>query len=1270
MENIDNSLFFKNRLAVLRGLISKINLDCIVIILGISSLSNTSQHKLANWLLFNHSSNISLEEKLIPTSHEETFLIITKESLFIFSIEENQKELYDLCLGCGVKVSFYFPSKEESNENDLFQNIKISKFIENLHEYKTIGMALSMKESSNKIEIEKWPLVNAYGIDVLRQGFFTLNKEIIDLSKYLDMNRSYIDMNTSSISQVSNLIYFTYDLSSVFNLIPNKVQKQERLINDMFSLFNKENPCNRHGKSAEYFFSNSEIELLVNNFFQKKETFFSFLSNLPSPSLKIGVNSLRNKEFSMSLPLYKTEYDYMTPSFYFLYENLDPITGIRLGRTYFLYNLMKEYCFYNETNETKVFQSKVYEEVYFLSQLYIKIIQTIRQFETRLIDDVNDSSGVKFKFTSQLVYELNSIYKSHLNYSNNIKGINSKDVSVNVEYYSIQSMSKVSNQVNSRFLNDKSLFVIGVIRVQVFDVVSVISNRLYGSILFSDSYLVSINNKTYNLTKDILPIKYIYSTDDHIYEKEIMNNTFDHSTRYYTYYKFLKHNKTLLFKPISYKASSFVIDKFNFDYLFPSSKEFSLDHNQLFLTFSGNLILMNEVFIFEDTSLGCFSIDYEIINSIDYINTDTYLIFLVNISNSKGIPYTGLIKNEILFFFQKEYLNKEEIDAFLKEIQVEIKEKVSFMSQNKKFEYDLLIKLYIDSYIKTNSVGSSIENKEKSYKNHDFDSKSFFDNGLTKLNNVNEQTNDYNLTTIYDELSIQLPQFEYLKNLNIEKSYEDYLKNVSSFNIVASLLTTNKKIENQSLKAILLVGTCKEKLSFFSILLRDYFCLKGSYCEINKITPKAKIIIFTIETSSIGNELYNLILSQIPLTKVDLKSISYVINEKTMIIDENFNASDQLNSVFDENLFKIILYDAEILMNKDWSHWKNMKDLLMIISKKRKLYNSLSILNKNHDLYNDILNISHSNDEGEGESNGLCFDYKDYIYNYYYIDYFNKAVSYKSTCEYIEIPQKFKFNEEIFMNWIRKFPNSLFNHTISQLKSHLNQSISLNQIDTNEVKNNQSYLSIIQSDSQLDDFLNKQNQVKSKTKPNFFQNQLDFLLNHIKSYLSTCLSKQKEAFIVNIEGVVKFESNIIIKFYTNGVDSIYLPVNSKEKLNELDSSKGFHLSLYGSNLSRFKETISESLLCLCGNLPKRKGFKDSSDITQDEINNLNLINFNQPIPDGWYTDGPFFIDNKGFRHHNHPSIGRFIDEYLNITNLGIDEYNKKVDEEMERLRID
>jgi len=140
-------------------------------------------NKFANWLLFGYSGVIELEEKAIPQMLSETFLIIESERVFLFSSNKSKEFFYQLFVKMkDTQVEFFFPTKSEDSNSDKLQMLKISKFFQQTFRLKRVGVPLLKKEKTNILEVEKWPLIAAYGLDILGEGFFTLGHEIVDIN--------------------------------------------------------------------------------------------------------------------------------------------------------------------------------------------------------------------------------------------------------------------------------------------------------------------------------------------------------------------------------------------------------------------------------------------------------------------------------------------------------------------------------------------------------------------------------------------------------------------------------------------------------------------------------------------------------------------------------------------------------------------------------------------------------------------------------------------------------------------------------------------------------------------------------------------------------------------------------------------------------------------------------------------------------------------------------------------------------------------------------
>jgi hypothetical protein len=110
-------------------------------------------------------------------------LIIRKQSIFIYSNLETKSYLRNIISKVNdIDVDLFFPTKTEQENTEILQILKISKFYENISNCKNVGIPLKIREKVNIIELEKWPLINSYGLDLIGCGFFTMKHEIIDIS--------------------------------------------------------------------------------------------------------------------------------------------------------------------------------------------------------------------------------------------------------------------------------------------------------------------------------------------------------------------------------------------------------------------------------------------------------------------------------------------------------------------------------------------------------------------------------------------------------------------------------------------------------------------------------------------------------------------------------------------------------------------------------------------------------------------------------------------------------------------------------------------------------------------------------------------------------------------------------------------------------------------------------------------------------------------------------------------------------------------------------
>ena len=142
----------------------------------------------------------------------------------------------------------------------------------------------------------------------------------------------------------------------------------------------------------------------------------------------------------------------------------------------------------------------------------------------------------------------------------------------------------------------------------------------------------------------------------------------------------------------------------------------------------------------------------------------------------------------------------------------------------------------------------------------------------------------------------------------------------------------------------------------------------------------------------------------------------------------------------------------------------------------------------------------------------------------------------------------------------------------------------------------------------------------------------------------------------NKRSISKFECNYKIKNLTNA---------KNEEKNEIG------IFALGKNiiLEENDDFYEKVLLTLSGEFPDLRPYKKKEELTQEERQNLNYINLTRPLPPGWTLEGPVVVDENDNIHYEHPYLEQFIDEYIELNNKAIDQYNNNVKKQIEELLI-
>jgi len=140
-------------------------------------------NRLQNWLLFGQSS-YDVHGSAPSSVFNDSFFVISKDSFQAFTSTDGFKKLSELCtLVPNVNLHTLTRSEEEDDPEKL-EVIKMTKFYEMVHDKAHIAMPVRSIDKSDrrakneKDLVESWPLIQAYGLDIVGNGFFTMKHKV------------------------------------------------------------------------------------------------------------------------------------------------------------------------------------------------------------------------------------------------------------------------------------------------------------------------------------------------------------------------------------------------------------------------------------------------------------------------------------------------------------------------------------------------------------------------------------------------------------------------------------------------------------------------------------------------------------------------------------------------------------------------------------------------------------------------------------------------------------------------------------------------------------------------------------------------------------------------------------------------------------------------------------------------------------------------------------------------------------------------------------
>ena len=1171
---------FRNRLSEIYKIIEKHKLDGIILIAAYDCSYSKPMHQFIKWLLFGCSSLTVIDEFSIPGEFSETFMVITRNNLYIFSQSSTRDFFYEITSKIS-NVEIFITSKKDEENSETLEIQKISKFIEFSQKIKKIGIPLDHNQRQNIVLLDRWPLLTATALDCLGLGFFTMNHDIVDISKDLE------------------LFYHRIDIGTILSLINAKTEFIENTYTDFINHIQKE-PINKRLNTTEDNLNlNQNLELIRINYQKQKDELYSFLKDFPDPRILYGINTNKNKtETSSTEALFKITYDFKFPSFHLTYENMDPTTGIRICRTIFLYNMQKKYLdMHEDTFQYDFIETKAYKEIFYFFNLYYLLVSFYRKIQNDIIllrtnipkvkEDLKDLMN---NFTKKFIKENN--LKDNEDYL-----IKKENIFVETKKYVL--LDKVMD--NNSYQDENKIIVL---RFEVKNILSVYTHRPIGSLLFGDSYLTCYD-ELYNITSDILPFKFIQTSTQHY--KDDIN---------YNQQQILLSLTNIKIKDIDYKALQFYKDEFNIPYLFPDGHEDGLDHNQIFIFYTGKINLYEDYFTFSDDSVGNIIVSYENIENFEYLEERNYTVILIRFKDMDNLPLSGIVKNEIIFYFKgnterwRSY-SREMID-FMRNIKC-LRGKIGILNDDKKFEYEIVMR-------------------------------TINDNEIYNLSNI---SNSFNLTNVCDSVN-EMIEYEYLKyNHNNFDKFIDYKNKLNEYleEIKEVKENNNEIIHNKKLMFVfgtnpLVINNIKKKLVDFirksglkynEIIPEISLFDKNSenneiisfYADnINKIQfdPKRINIIFIYHICNILTFIKELDEKINLLERFDVLNISYAINYSWIKADkfknkipQNFLYEDIINNIFIE----------EGLLSPDKIE-KNNKYITMS-NTKAKLYTTRSFYLNEKELRQILFET---------------YQIKPKLIKFY-LDYYEKLEQDKPVYQNIFIPFKYMVQE----NLLKKFFDNSINYPLF-FKWKTSEIINNKRVEKIRFPLEEPEKPKLSDDTEYQKYLSK---IVSMAK----MSQIEPIFTQIfgNTVLINENNKDKEKRTIS-----ELECNYKVKNIIN---------------NNNGNKNNIGLFILGKNLyfENSSEFYSKILFELSGKFPEFRPYKKKEDITEKERENLNYINLTRPLPEGWSLEGPVVVDDKDEVHYEHPYLEQFIDEYIELNNKAIDQYNNNVKKQIEDLLI-
>ncbi|KAL4468548.1 hypothetical protein ABPG74_005051 [Tetrahymena malaccensis] len=465
---------FVFRLKKIEKIVVKEGLDGFLLVNGVDSRENTEYVKLTNWLFLGNSGLEIEENEYLNQIYSDMIVLIKKGTTHIFIDPEALNSLQTLIYSI-PNVDVFCPTEKQYEDKDEMELLKMAFFLRVMKPTKKVGILLGQKDKGKINSIEKWPLIQSYGLEELGVGFFSMNHEVVDLTQRL------------------NAVYKNYDKFFVSKLI---YVVAKRLTGHFNSAAGQLGDMKMHKRNlatesqlTEIFRDTYEIEEI-----SKWVQIRGVNAALPKPRVLFGKNTSADcsKEPSVT-PLKDLKYSETFHSFHATFETFDLRTCLRAARTYFLAKGVKEERNLITINddegvpqayELNIDENQQYKDQDFLANLYLSIIIGFNEVMQLITKDYKNMTE---EFIQDYIFQkVSKVYSGFQ--------IPESEISLDKIQIILKAYNSFGEEVKIDFKDTISFKLTPyffMIRIELKNIKSqVLNNVLLGSLVFAESFIL------------------------------------------------------------------------------------------------------------------------------------------------------------------------------------------------------------------------------------------------------------------------------------------------------------------------------------------------------------------------------------------------------------------------------------------------------------------------------------------------------------------------------------------------------------------------------------------------------------------------------------------------------------------------------------------------------------------------------------------------------------------------------------------------------------